>query len=173
MSLITDESLQTLWTDAQNDITKVWPSVALWNNLWNKHIFWEDQWNITREASRVSRSGRIRVITTIKIYPKGKLVAIGFHEAGDPDQDIHDVEGQAAKVCREYLARSENAELRFVYVVTSLGTAGKVWRFDRGLGRLITLSGGSADLEPYVELHSQEATQLRAAFYSIREKAVI
>lgn len=173
MSLITDESLQSLWTDAQNDITNAWASVPLWNNLWNKHIFWEDQWNIAPESSRVSRSGRMRVITTIRIYPKGKLVAIGFHEAGEPDQDVRDAEGQAAKVCRWYLARSENAGLRFVYVVTSLGTAGKVWRFDRGLGRLVTLSGGSPDLEPYVELHSQEATQLRAAFYSIREKAVM
>lgn len=169
MSLITDEILNTLWTEAQRNASNEWAAVAVWNQLWNKHIFWEKEWIITPESPSEG-SGRRQVDVTIR-YLGGdrKLAVLAFHKAKPLDagpQDIQDAEHQAVEACIRYLGKAENTDLSFVYAVTSFGTKGRAWQYNRGMDYLTPLFGSNslAECRDYIDLHSSEATQLRAAF---------
>jgi hypothetical protein len=50
MSLSTDPTLLALWKDAQRQSSDEWASVAVWSQLWNKHIFWEKEWVVCPET---------------------------------------------------------------------------------------------------------------------------
>jgi hypothetical protein len=81
MSLIADPTLLALWKDAQRQPSNEWASVAVWSQLWNKHVFWEKEWVICPETPPGGK-GRRRVDLTIKRVGRDEALAVlTFHEA--------------------------------------------------------------------------------------------
>ncbi|KOC09115.1 hypothetical protein AFLA70_341g001231 [Aspergillus flavus AF70] len=101
--------------------------------LWTKHIFWEKDWVV--------------------------IVAIlAFHEAkagNATPQDVEEAKYQAIEACMRYLGKPENAELEFMYAITSFGTKGRAWKYERGMDYLTALFGPEslAKRGDYIELH--------------------
>ncbi|KAB8270735.1 hypothetical protein BDV30DRAFT_241221 [Aspergillus minisclerotigenes] len=104
------------------------------------------------------------------IWPEPHRVAIlAFHEAkagNATPQDVEEAEYQAIETSLRYLGKPENAELEFVYAITSFGTKGRAWKYERGMDYLTALFGPEslAERGDYIELHSSEARHLKAAF---------
>lgn len=48
---------------------------------------------------------------------------------------------QAIEACMRYLGKPENAELEFMYAITSFGTKGRAWKYERGMDYLTALFG--------------------------------
>ncbi|KAM5443980.1 hypothetical protein MaudCBS49596_008048 [Microsporum audouinii] len=173
MSLITDEMLYALWSEAQQKPSSEWAAVAVWTHLWSKHIFWEKGWSVVSESPPES-SGRRRVDVTIKYLGSDYSIAVlAFHEAKAMDaepQDVQDAEHQAVEACMRYLGRQENSAVSFVYAVTSFGTKGRAWRYERGDDYLTPLFGSNdlAERGDYVKLHSSDAALLNRAFNVMR-----
>ncbi|KAM5485522.1 hypothetical protein McanMca71_006250 [Microsporum canis] len=118
--------------------------------------------------------GRRRVDVTIKYLGSDYSIAVlAFHEAkamhAGP-QDVQDAEHQAVEACMRYLGKQENSAVSFVYAVTSFGTKGRAWRYERGDDYLTPLFGSNdlAERGDYVELHSSDAALLNRAFNVMR-----
>ncbi|KAL1863463.1 hypothetical protein Plec18170_000298 [Paecilomyces lecythidis] len=173
MSLITDRALLALWTEAQQNPSSEWASVALWTHLWAKYIFWERDWLVSTESPPES-AGLRRVDVVIKYLGGNNSIAVlAFHEAKPPDagpQDTKEVEEQALDACRRYLSKPDNAELSFVYAVTTLGTKARAWIYEREPNSLRPMfrSQNPAERAEYVEVHSTDAAQLKTAFNVMR-----
>ncbi|UDD64512.1 hypothetical protein AFCA_011748 [Aspergillus flavus] len=119
--------------------------------LWTKHIFWEKDWVVMSE-SPPEGSGRRRVDVTIKV------AILAFHEAkagNATPQDVEEAKYQAIEACMRYLGKPENAELEFMYAITSFGTKGRAWKYERGMDYLTALFGPEslAKRGDYIELH--------------------
>jgi hypothetical protein len=173
MSLITDPVMIALWKEAQIQGPSEWASVAVWNQLWTKHIFWEKEWVVCPETPPEGK-GRRRVDLTIKyLGGDGALAVLTFHEVKPLDaspQEIEEVEHQALEACMRYLGKEENKELESVYAFTSFGTKGRAWRYIRDEDYLSPLFGSKdlAERQDYIELHSTDAQLLRVAFNTMR-----
>lgn len=173
MSLITDPTLKKLWEVAQAKGSDEWASVALWNHLLSKYIFWEKTWVVSAE-SPPGDTGRRRVDITIKwLGDNDHFAVLKFHEIKSLNatpKDLEEVEHQALNACMAYLYSEENKGLEFVYALTSFGTKGRAWRYFRDDDYLSPLFG-SMDLaapNEYVELHSSEAHLLKDAFSGMK-----
>lgn len=147
--------------------------MAVWVLLYSKHVFWEKKWVIALDSPPESK-GRRRVDVTIKkLAGDNKFAVLAFHEAEALDvspQDLQDAEHQAVEACMRYLGKEGNGELGFVYAVTSFGTKGRAWRYERGADYLTPVFGSDdlAARQDYVELHSTDAQLLRASFDVMR-----
>lgn len=93
------------------------------------------------------------------IWPEPHRVAIlAFHEAkagNATPQDVEEAKYQAIEACMRYLGKPENAELEFMYAITSFGTKGRAWKYERGMDYLTALFGPEslAKRGGYIELH--------------------
>ncbi|KAK2868074.1 hypothetical protein FQN49_003179 [Arthroderma sp. PD_2] len=169
MSLITDEMLNALWLEAQRKPSDESAAMAVWSQLWNKHIFCEKEWIIAPESPPRGNEGRMVNITIKYLGENREIAVLAFHEAKAMDagpQCIQDAEHQAVEACMRYLGKAENAGVSFVYAITSFGTKGRAWRYEAGNDYLTPLFGPkslAADGD-YIELHSSDAMQLRQAF---------
>ncbi|KAM5455383.1 hypothetical protein McanCB49686_003860 [Microsporum canis] len=107
------------------------------------------------------------------LYHLIQYCVLAFHEAkamhAGP-QDVQDAEHQAVEACMRYLGKQENSAVSFVYAVTSFGTKGRAWRYERGDDYLTPLFGSNdlAERGDYVELHSSDAALLNRAFNVMR-----
>ncbi|ODM19654.1 hypothetical protein SI65_04639 [Aspergillus cristatus] len=127
-TLISDNVVRKLWLKAQRKNTDEWASVALWNYIYNKHLFPGTGWVVTPEYP--PSSGRRRVDITIRyITQQNTLATLAFPEAKDhaasPGQ-ITDAESQALDACTAYLSMEGNEGLNLVYAITSYGTKAEV-----------------------------------------------
>lgn len=158
---------------SSREASSEWASVVVWVHLCSKYIFWEQGWVIAPESPPESK-GRRRVDVTIKnLVRDDKFAVLAFHEAKSLDagpQDLQDAEHQAVEACMRYLGKEENKKLSFVYAVTSFGTKGRAWRYERDADYLTLLFGSDdlAERQDYVELHSTDAQSLRDAFNTMR-----
>lgn len=176
MSLITDRVLMGLWEIAQAQPSDEWAAVSLWTQLWNKHLFPETDWVISQQPPSEGNDRR-RVHLTIKYLggDSGNLTILAFHEkiSDARPRDIEELENQASDTCRRYLEK--HRDVQFVYAVTSFGTKGRAWCFDRDGDCLVPLFGSNrfAQCGEYIDLHSSEAGELKKAVETMRSVAVL
>lgn len=174
MSLITDELLMILWETAQALSSDERASAKLWTQLWNKHLFSEKKWVVSREPP-LEGSGRRRVDITIEYMGGDKnLAVLAFHEAealNAGPQNVKEAENQALDACMRYLG--EHSNLQFVYAFTSFGTKGRAWQCAREDHYLVPLFGSQdlAERGHYIEVHSSEAQLIRQAVQTMRAAA--
>lgn len=75
---------------------------------------------------------------------------------------------QALDACQQYMAQHDQA---FVYVLTTLGTQAKSWRYERGDQFLVTTDQQADHDDPtsaYIEMNSLEGARLMSAFDQVK-----
>ncbi|KAJ5109289.1 hypothetical protein N7456_005964 [Penicillium angulare] len=165
MSLITDNLLQKLWESAQTNPHDKSTSAKLWQHLWNKHLFPENEWVVSLESPPVG-SGRDLVYIAIEYMGSEILegpAVLAFHEAKAPSsssQDLQEAENHAYDVCVKYL--EDHPDFLHMYAFTTFGTEGRAWKCSRSRGHMDPLFGTKdlAEHSQYIEVHSPEAQSI-------------
>ncbi|RMZ72816.1 hypothetical protein GMOD_00009866 [Pyrenophora seminiperda CCB06] len=98
-------------------------------------------------------------------------MALFFFEAkkmGTAPSLMTQVENQAWRACRAYLA--DNKNIGFIYAVTTIGTEARIWKYDR-----ITHEESLTGNEPkgvrtaYIDAASPDSSLLRTALLAMKE----
>ncbi len=173
MSLISDDYLLGLWSDAQSQPTSEWPSRRFWQQFLTKYIFDGKQFLVAAEEPSSSATPRRRVELIVRVLGrKGPSVLI-FLEAKKPSattNDLDDVEGQVLEACATYLTAHG---LTHINAMTTVGTKARVWEYVKDSDYLTPIFGSESlsDISEYVEAHSSDGFKIKDALENIKKSA--
>ncbi|KAF8847846.1 hypothetical protein BDZ45DRAFT_681625 [Acephala macrosclerotiorum] len=173
MSLITTPQLAVLWHAAQ--AKPEYAAAEFWQYALKEHYFKGPEWSIAPEQPPTEAEGDLRRVDKIikrfrstSSYFRG-VVLVELKRQSATQKDIDEVEYQAFTACCAFL---HYYRLDTVWAMTAVGTAARIWFYNRGetyLTPFIPPSQALGARSDYIEANSPEANQLSAAFRHINK----
>lgn len=108
-----------------------WAMKRFWRRVFEKHVFFEPEWDVSTEQPPRLHGTQRRVDIAIELTINNIPTFIAFVELkkgkAEP-QDIAEVESQAFSACFEYYV--ENRHRTRLWAMTCYGTSIRIWIFD-------------------------------------------